>query len=28
VYTQKGAQIDYDAKKKQLQAFYDELGSN
>lgn len=28
VYTQKGAQIDYNAKKKQLQAFYDELGSN
>ncbi len=25
LYTQKGAQIDYDAKKKELQAFYDEL---
>ena len=27
LYTQKGAQIDYDAKKKELQAFYEELGS-
>ena len=25
LYTQKGAQIDYDAKKKELQEFYDEL---
>ena len=24
LYTQKGAQIDYDAKKKELQEFYDE----
>ena len=28
VYTQKGAQIDYDAKKKQLQTFYKELSSD
>jgi len=27
VYTQKGAQIDYDAKKKELQTFYKELGT-
>ena len=25
IYTQKGAQIDYDAKRKELSAFYEEL---